>query len=453
MVGHFWLPGQGDQAKAGVLAYTPESGSVLTVIGGLAPSVGPLPVVHGLANNTPITLLDCRNEGGLVQGFVVTKQRISAERALVGINLDNDDTQAFVSVEVQVENLTEWGGQSPVRYGDSEPGESWRWQVFVEGVEPAKAQLEGITAELHSRFSPPGDYDRRRGRVNIGANAFSFIRFESKEPRKLDDWLDCVDLVQDLVSLAMDDPCAVLEQTLITSEAVRNATRGTRSEVAVYNRQLVHGQPDKPAVEAREALFTLHDVELGAVLPTWANIRQRVAMACHMLLGLKYISEGYAETKLLTAVGAAEVMHDNLDRPAPLPEDEFAELKEKLLQVVPESRKKWLEGKLYNQPTLKERLIDLASIPDPDIMNRLLPNPKKWAKNAALARNGIAHRGRHNTTEYIPVVQVTTAVLIVNLLQLLGVPKDRVLRALEQNATLRDAARLAVMYWPKKDSG
>ena len=99
---------------------------------------------------------------------------------------------------------------------------------------------------------------------------------------------------------------------------------------------------------------------------------------------------------------------------------------------MPEGRKKWLQGRLYNQPTLKERLIDLASIPDPDIMNRLLPNPKKWAKNAALARNGIAHRGRHNTTEYIPVVQVTTAVLIVNLLQLLGVPKDRVLRALSK---------------------
>jgi hypothetical protein len=249
----------------------------------------------------------------------------------------------------------------------------------------------------------------------------------------------------------MDAPCAVLKQTLITSEGARNATNPpARSEVLVYTHELVQGQPDEPAVEAREALFTLRDVQFGAVLPTWVEIQQRVTMACHMVLGLKYTSEGYAETKLLTAVGAAEVMHRKLDRPLPLPKDEFNELKQKLLDTVPENRQKWLEGKLYNEPSLKERLIDLASIPDPDIMNHLLPNPEAWAKDTALARNGIAHRGRHKTKGYIPVIQVTTAVVIVNLLHLSEIPKDRVLRALEQNATLRDAVQLAAKYWPKK---
>jgi hypothetical protein len=428
---------------------------VLSVIGELTQrSERRLPVVHGFADNTPITLFDCFNEGGTVMGFVTVKQNISAQQVLVGINLDNDAAETFVGIEVRVENLTEWGAQSPIRHGDAEEGQPWRWQVIVERVEPEKAQLEGVTAELHTLFNLPGGYDRRRGGMNISASGSSLIRFESQKPRKLDDWLEFVDLVQDLVSLSVDAPCAVLKQTLITSEAARNATNPpARSEVPVYTRELVHGQPDELAVEPREALFTLRDIEFGAVLPTWAEVQQRVTMACHMVLSLKYISDGYAETKLLTAVGAAEVMHRKLDRPAPLPKAEFAELKQKLLEVVPEERKKWLEGKLYNEPSLKERLIDLASLPDPDVMNHLLPNPEAWAKDATLARNLIAHKGRHRPKEYIPVIQVTTAVVIVNLLHLLAIPKDRVLRALEQNATLRGAVRLAVEYWPKEDDG
>jgi ApeA N-terminal domain 1 len=452
--GHFWLPGERDQAKPGVLAYTPEGGPVLSVIGELIPRGQPrVPVVHGFADNTPITLLDCIHVGGTVYGFVTGEQKIRAEQALIGINLQGEATKAFVGIEVQVENLTEWAAQSHIRYEEAEVGQPWRWQVIIERPAPS-AQRDGVTAELHGLYQLPGVFDRRRSGINVAARESSFIRFESQKPRPLADWLDLVDMVRDLVSLAMDTPCAVLKQTLLTSEVARDATDPpARSEVLVYAHELVQGQPEETAVEAREALFTLHDIEFGAVLPAWAEVRQRVTMACHMVLGLKYISEGYLETKLLTAVGAAEVMHRKLGRPAPLPKDEFNELKTKLLDVVPEGRKEWLKGKLYNEPSLKERLIDLASIPDPDVMNRLLPDPKTWAKDAALARNLIAHRGRHSINKYLPVVEVTTAVVIINLLHLLAIPKNRVLRALEQNASLRVAVQVAAEHWPKKDNG
>jgi ApeA N-terminal domain 1 len=199
--GHFWLSGA-EQATPGVLSYTPDRGPVLSVIGELIPrGQRRLPVVYGFADNTPITLLDRFNEGGRVQGFVTAKQKISAQQALVGINLDNDATEAFVGIDIRVENLTEWGAQSPISYGDVEEGQPWRWQVIIEPVEPDTAQLEGVTAELHTVFHPPGDYDRRSGGLNLAAHASSLIRFESQKPRKLDDWLDFVDMVQDLVSL------------------------------------------------------------------------------------------------------------------------------------------------------------------------------------------------------------------------------------------------------------
>jgi ApeA N-terminal domain 1 len=428
---------------------------MLSIIGELVPrGQARSPVVHGYADNKPITLLDCIHEGGTVYGLVTAEQKIRAEQALIGIKLDGEATKAFVGIEVEVENLAEWAAQSHIRYEDPEVGQPWRWQVIVERPEPLSAQRDGVTAELHGLYKLPGDFDRRRSGINVAARASSFIRFAAAKPRPLAEWLNLVDMLRDLISLAMDTPCAVLKQTLITSDAARDATDlPALSEVPVYTREIVHGQPDEPAIEAREALFTLHDIEFGAVLPAWAEVRRRVTMACHMVLGLKYISEGYLETKLLTAVGAAEVMHRKLDRDPPLPQDEFENLKQQLLDTVPEGRREWLEGKLFNEPSLRERLIDLASIPDPDVMKRLLPNAAAWAKAAALARNGIAHRGKHKTKEYYAVVQVTTAVVIVNLLHLLAIPKDRVLSAFDQNATLRGAVRLAAEYSPQSDPG
>jgi hypothetical protein len=84
-------------------------------------------------------------------------------------------------------------------------------------------------------------------------------------------------------------------------------------------------------------------------------------------------------------------------------------------------------------------------------MNKLVPNPKAWAQATALARNGIAHRGRTKSDGLYAVVKVTTAVVIVNLLHQLEMPKECTLRGLNDlNDTLSEAARLSAKYWPSK---
>ena len=68
-----------------------------------------------------------------------------------------------------------------------------------------------------------------------------------------------------------------------------------------------------------------------------------------------------------------------------------------------------------------------------------------------MARDGIAHRGRTKSDEMYAVVTVTTAVVIVNLLHQLEIPKESMLRRLNDlNDTLSSAARLSAKYWPKK---
>jgi hypothetical protein len=65
-----------------------------------------------------------------------------------------------------------------------------------------------------------------------------------------------------------------------------------------------------------------------------------------MILSLIYVPGGYLQTQLITAVAAAEAMHEPLKLDPPIPDDEFKALKKALLEIVPANRRQWLREKL-----------------------------------------------------------------------------------------------------------
>jgi hypothetical protein len=99
-------------------------------------------------------------------------------------------------------------------------------------------------------------------------------------------------------------------------------------------------------------------------------------------------------------------------------------------------------------------LIYLASVPDADVMRRILPNPEAWAEAAKNARNAVAHGGESGSDVHLQhaITQVVRAVVILNLLHHLNIPKDRLESAVVENRTLKMAARLAAEYWPSTTS-
>ena len=74
-----------------------------------------------------------------------------------------------------------------------------------------------------------------------------------------------------------------------------------------------------------EALFTLgvDGVSFETVVPLWLSVRAKFRVTLDMILGLRYVNAGYVQTELITAVAAAEAMHDALDREPPIPNSEF----------------------------------------------------------------------------------------------------------------------------------
>lgn len=472
--GQFWLPEHlGQDDRQGILTYKPDSGTTLSLIGGfddgsfvrlpsgsgvLREGRGRFPVIHGVAGGKPVTLLDCRVTGAKSRGFVpqVEEQEISVGCLLMGVLLDDPDARMFSELTLELENLTAWDQRGDITsYPDRDPnlprGESWH--ITVVPVQPLTAAVDDLTVTLHRRYSRPFADAQRHG-LDVSTFAASYFTVNSPEPKSIDEWDGIAKVFQDLLTLAMDSPCAVLRETLAPAEVLRNDREAqARDQIVVYARHIVVGDPAASAVATREALFTLgtKGVEFHTLIPRWLEVNTRFRVACDMILGLRYVKGGYLQTDLITAVGAAEALHQGLGFDPPMPKSEFKALKKTLLGCVAEGRKPWLREKLgHNTRTLRTKLLDLAKAPDPEVTAELLPNPEAWAQATKKERDPVAHGGEEMSSDFellSAITKVTTAVVFVNLLHELGIPKDHIKFALVDNPTLVSASRLARQHW------
>lgn len=475
-------------ARAGQLSYRQEVGPKVRLIGGFRDHI--LPVVHGSIEQVPITLLDCvaTSTTGPVFGPEPHRQHIDPDRVLYGINLGDPAEKCFKAMDIEIENLSRWSAEQDMtlkfEYDDrlatpsggrirrtlrrvlhrdaqhanqsvqTMPTGYASWGVEGKPVDPRQAQMGEITAELRRSRNLP-NWDEHRGRTVGRIAARSVLHFTSAQSRSIDEWEEVSRMAQDLLSLATFAPCAVLRKSLIPDDAKITSDGTARGAIHVYERQLVAGAPNEPAMQPWEMLFNLSDIDFGEVLPEWSRVRDMLRPTCNMILGLKYIPEGYLETKLLTASGAAEVMEgslaEGLSRPLPVPKEKYKVLRKELLCLAPEEYRNWLDKKLYNAPSLQDKLNLLASQLDSQITDKLLPNAELWAQRTTYARNDLTHRGesmRVPPLEMSAAVDVTVAVVVITLLSQLKIPTSRILQALEHHPDLKHAPGLARRYWP-----
>ena len=75
-----------------------------------------------------------------------------------------------------------------------------------------------------------------------------------------------------------------------------------------------------------------------------------------------------------------------------------------------------------------------------------MPDVDRWARRATRARNDLAHDGgtpNHSIEELIAIVDVTTAVVILNVLHELGLPAEQQREIVQEHPQLRATARSA----------
>ncbi len=406
----------------------------------------------------PVTLIDCiaSHSTSYLMSVHVEEQEVVAERALLGVWINDEDAQVFSAVRIELENLTEWDYRADVVHEierDQSLPRGSRWRIAVDPVTSLTVEVDDVTVELGRWYRLPS-HDLRRNRLASATFAASQVTVRSMTPRSVAEWIDTVQVFQDLLTLAMGAPCGVLKQTLTPMDELREDEHAeAREKTQLYARQIVVGDPDERGVRGGDALFTLgvEGIEHQILIPRWFEVREKFRITCDMILGLLYIKGGYIQTQLITAVAAAQAMHEALALDPPMPDSEFKALKKALKKDVPDNRKQWLSEKLgSNTHTLRQRLLDLASQPDAEAMRQLLSNPDAWADAAKNSRHLVAHGGKSSTDVNLlyAITKVTTAVVVMNLLHQLRIPRERLMYVTDNNRALREAASLSRRYWP-----
>lgn len=468
--GLWWLPDDPDQQIPGVLRYESDDGLVLSLIGAFedrimstaSPGVITVhnghqtwDVIHGAAEQREISLLGCVPNGGkrTIGARVKSpdKQTVVATTALIGAHVGGDDDTAFSAAEVSVEDLGLWAASSVFKGFLGAPNgiPDGSGNISVKPVETQSVLVDGTEFGLSHRHTLPF-FDQRRGGTVGRMRDTAFVRIVPTGPFSLIGALDAASLVQDLISLATHRAAGVIWLQLELVEADTSPRRGRialRRNADVLYSPSVLGRHDAKAVDHHRVFFTCESFPFEEVVPRWCEAHGRLQAATNMILGLRYAPARYVENNLLTAVGAAEVLHRGLRiDERPFPADEFKAMRDVMLAQVPDEHRDRFKGSIRNDPTLRDRLYALAARPDQEAIALLMPDVDRWARRTTRARNDLAHKGAtpdHSIEELVAVVEVTTAVVILNVLHELGLPAERQREIVREHPQLCMTARTA----------
>jgi ApeA-like protein len=238
--GNFWLPDNPDIAQQGFLTYDPQDGVMLSLVGGfddrkrtptsptgyvVTNGPGRFAVIHGaVGSGSPVTLVDCRTARWQLSDLMdkFRDHDITAARVLTGVLLKDPDAAVFSELVIELENLTEWDRHDEVTiYVDPSEDSPQRkyWRIHVEPLKPLSIKVGELTVELVRRYREP-KFRVRRDRLDTTATTFSYFNVRTSQPKSMMEWFEVTKALQDLLTLAMDAPCALLSESLTPSTAV-----------------------------------------------------------------------------------------------------------------------------------------------------------------------------------------------------------------------------------------
>jgi ApeA N-terminal domain 1 len=256
------------------------------------------------------------------------KQTLAATTGLIGAHVSGEDEKRFAAAEVSVEDLTHWAASSVFEgtIGVPEGVPDGSGTISVKPVDSQSVTVGGTPFLLAHRHTLPF-FDERRGGTIGRVRDTAFVRIVPAKAVSFLAALRTAGLMQDLMALATHRAAGViwlrLELVCDLPEPPHGRPRPRRNVDVLYSPQ-ASGKHDAKSVARRSTFFTCEFLPFEEIVPRWVEAHQRLQSATNMILGLRYAPARYVESNLLTAVGAAEVLHRGLGiDEAPIPAAEF----------------------------------------------------------------------------------------------------------------------------------
>lgn len=466
-VAEWQVPGDG-ASEAGILTYDPAKGLHLRLVrtGSDAPfgnarrvsgrrddGLPKWPVLHGVAKGIRLTLLDVwvsRMQTTLTSAAAEVEAEASV--LLVGCHLDDSDEAAFVGAASEVDWLTAWSGLTAYEITEESDAETNRLtgttSITTRPVQRRSAMAGEMTVGLFHTFALP-DYDSQPSRTFARTWEAVSATATYPTPVSFNDALNPLASLSHLISLSALENCGIVSESLTLPPAPElwpdgHPLQDKVRRVEVYRQHIV--PPLGTAKDRPRFLLDLDDIPFEELVPRWLSLHQSLEPVIGMALGLRYLPDGFVEPRVITAVGAAEALHQSLDKATEMPRADHRSLRRAILDVVPSEYQQWVRERIAdNKPKLVDRLVSLADLMGAPVRDALLPSAGVWAERSVKARNHLAHTGaaEFDLAELHAVVEVTSAVVILVLLRQLGQSDERLVTAIVEHPELNYAQRLA----------
>ena len=470
-VGQWWIPHDPDRRVGGILDGQHPDGLTLHLTDHLIDhQAQQIPVLFGEARGREVTLFDLRpaSGGSITCGQVRTETQVMRARvALVGIHLLDATDAVFTGEHVAMTGLTAWAAGRALRwtYEQAPPPSEETVLLTEQPTRRLRAVVDdgNITVELGWNVAIPGERDEADFR-RYEFKERMMVHVEVTSARPWDGFHAPVRAIRELVTIGTQTPARITERTLLIPQV-----DGPSWRVDVFHIGVDDATGTEAAADDSESIFTLADIDFATVFPQWWELRKKLGLSVHLLLGLDYKKDVYYEHRVFTAASAAEGFHaalfygsnagTDLDPAAHATLKErltlvlagvgaeelqhletalagiAAPLKTKILQVAqglsPEESD-WVKKKTSdNRAGLPTRYRQLATAADPTAVQVLLTDIDTWAKWLTKARNSIGHANTGKFEAGVPesaryfLEYVTRALLHLIVLDQLGIDADR----------------------------
>lgn len=357
----------------------------------------PMTVIYGQSEGRPISLFKCSTMHSRGSLFIDRPNfhRIYVQRALVGAHVESAYAKVFRACHLRFENLTMWAQlPSIVRKTNWKDGVA---TATITSGDSVDVEYEGWTYSLrnaHRGFS----YEQTRERNEVTGDTTSVLTLVPSSPSSTSDFDGPTLELMDLLTLASGEACGLISAVFEHMDVDVIERRGEEPierpiEVSSFGRRIHTAEPTAPARAFSQFRFTCQDAGFADILTKWLPLRRRASDASNVFFGTKYSTPGFTETRLLLQAVAAEAYHAALyDSVTDLDAATFSNLRARIMDALDTSEERdWVKRKLRNDPTLRERLIALAAVPDSKAVEIVVPDIDVWAGEMVKARNGLAH--------------------------------------------------------------
>ena len=371
--GRFWLLEEPGDWLPGLLKIS-ESGEIRVELSGIfgdpfdaldsvavaldspteEPPSRPKRMVGILERGGKITLDGCRwvsRKVGLVGGM--SKSIVHAELAYIGRAYDKQEEVVFSRLSFAVEGLDNWlleSGITVARDIDNKSG-SIGYKVPDDVALPLSDSVKvGFTFNL---TSPAVSFPVTE--VTIKQTASVFV--QSREPRPIKYFSSFTFKLCNLLSLALNDRLTI--QSMTGQVAQDHKDDQIELPISIYG-QFAPWTENIPQLRWHRALFRYPDVagHLNHIVVKWFENYENYEPAFNLYFASITQTSQFLDTKVLWLAQALEILHRRTSDEREMPEQEFSDLSQSVMQTCAPERRDWLGARLRyaNELSLRRRL-------------------------------------------------------------------------------------------------